>query len=170
MATIIKLPPDKWESYRTLRLEALREEPQAFCSSYKDMEQMPPEYWQGRLAEAARGINSWLLFAVDGEQLVGMIGASYEKPGLSTQIISLYVTKGSRRKGVGRALIKAILSEIEKSQNIHKVSLEVSQDQIAAIRLYRQLGFQVISSTEEQQGDGQIFVGYRMEKWLKQPE
>ncbi len=157
-------------SYRMLRLEALREEPQAFCSSYTDMEQLAPEYWQGRLADAARGKNCWLLFALDEEQPVGMIGASYKNLSPSAQIISLYVNKGSRCKGIGRALIKAILSEIYESRGIHKVSLGVNKDQQAAVSLYRQFGFQIISSTEEIQGDGQIHGGYLMEKWLKQPE
>lgn len=31
---IIKLPPERWNEYKTLRLRALQDDPQAFGSSY----------------------------------------------------------------------------------------------------------------------------------------
>ncbi len=167
---IIKLPLEKWQSYRNLRLEALTEEPQAFCSSYVDMARLPPEYWQGRLADAARGKNSWLMFAQDGEQLVGMIGAFYDKQDRCAQIVSLYVSKGARLRGVGEALLMNLLSEIGDKKAIRKIRLGVNQEQVAAIRLYHRFGFHVIGDQEEMHGDRQINHGFIMEKQVSQPE
>src|SRR5512144_2887178 len=90
---IILLPPEQWERYRKIRLESLLEEPQAFGSSYTTMAQQPPEYWQGRLADAALGEKSLLLFAQEGDRLVGMIGAFFgEEPDVA-EIVSVYTSR-----------------------------------------------------------------------------
>ena len=163
---IIQLSSKQWQRYREIRLESLREEPQAFGSSYVDMEQRPPAYWQGRLTEAARAEKSWLLFAQEGEQLIGMIGAFYDEMQETADIISVYVSKTERGKGVGKALMEGILSEIGKKKGIRKAALGVNQEQAAAVGLYRRFGFEVTDEREEIQGDGKKHRGYWMEKRL----
>ena len=94
--SIIKSGDVSWKDYRDVRLEALREDPQAFGSSYQDNVQKPDSYWQGRLAEAAEGKNSWLLFAKENDRLIGMIGAFQSDDDTkhnTATIISLFVTK-----------------------------------------------------------------------------
>jgi predicted GNAT family acetyltransferase len=115
---IIQLLPEQWRCYREIRLESLREEPQAFGSAYADMAQRPPAYWQGRLVDAARGEVSWLLFAQEGGRLVGMIGAFYDEIQETANIVSVYVSIGARGKGAGETLMEAILSEIGKKKGI----------------------------------------------------
>jgi ribosomal protein S18 acetylase RimI-like enzyme len=161
---IIKLPPDQWERYRNIRLEALREEPQAFGSSYAEMEQRSTAYWQGRLADAAQGETSWLLFAQEGERLIGMIGAFYDETQEAAHIISVYVSKAARGQGVGKALMESILSEIGKKEGIRNAVLGVNQEQTAAVALYRQFGFEVTGEMEEVQGDRKEHSGYVMKK------
>src|SRR5512138_3716001 len=102
---IIQLPPEQWERYRKIRLESLLEEPQAFGSSYTTMQQQPPEYWKGRLADAAQGKKSLLLFAQEGDRLVGMIGAFFgEEPDVG-EIVSVYASRAVRGRGVGKTLM-----------------------------------------------------------------
>ncbi len=163
---IIKLQPDDWQRYREIRLECLREEPQAFGSSYADMVQKPAEFWQGRLADAAQAEKSWLLFAQEGEQLIGIIGAFYEEESQAAHIISVYVRKSSRGRGLGKALMEGILSEVKKKQGIHTATLGVNQEQAAAVALYRGFGFQVTEELEEIQGDGRMHPGFLMQKEL----
>ena len=163
---IVRLSSKQWRRYREIRLESLREEPQAFGSSLMDTEKKPPAYWQGRLAEAARGENSVLLFAQDGERLIGMIGVFYDETQETAQIISVYVNKAERGKGVGNLLMQAILSEIGRKKGIRKAVLGVNQEQTAAVRLYLRFGFEVTGQREEVQGDGRKHCGYWMEKQL----
>ena len=163
---IIELSPEQWQRYREIRLEALREEPQAFGSAYTDMEQKSPEYWQGRLAEAAQGEKSWLLFAQEGERLIGMIGAFYDETQETARIIAVYVSKAERGVGVGKALMEGILFKISKKIGIRKIALGVNQEQTAAVKLYQRFGFVVTDEKEEMQGDGKKHLGYMMEKKL----
>ncbi len=166
---IIELPPEQWRRYREIRLESLREEQQAFGSSYADMEQRPETYWQERLADATHGEKSWLFFAQRGEQLIGMIGAFFDEVQEAAHIVSVYVTKKERGKGVGKVLMERILAEIGKNEGIHKAFLGVNQEQTAAVEMYRHFGFMVTSEVEEVQGDGKKHRGYLMEKRLQQP-
>ena len=72
---IVQLTADDWQAYKAIRLEALRNAPQAFGSTYADNMKHPDSFWRGRLEEAAAGERSWLLFARHEDQLVGLIGA-----------------------------------------------------------------------------------------------
>jgi ribosomal protein S18 acetylase RimI-like enzyme len=164
---IIQLLPEQWMRYREIRLESLSEEPQAFGTSYADMEQKPPAYWQGRLAEAELGVKSRMLFAQEGERLIGMIGAFYDETQETAIIISVYVSKVERSKGVGKVLMEGILSAIGKKEGIRRAALGVNQEQTAAVALYRRFGFEVTTEKEEVQGDGKKHHGYRMEKRLE---
>ncbi len=164
---IITLPPEEWQRYREIRLESLREEPQAFGSTYEDMEQKPDAYWQERLSAAILGEKSWLLFAREGERLVGMIGAFTDEPQETATIVSVYVSNGARGKGVGKALMEGILIEINQKESIRKAVLGVNQEQTAAVELYRRSGFVVSGEREEVQGDGKKHCGYWMEKPLR---
>ena len=163
---INQLPPEQWERYRKIRLESLLEEPQAFGSSYAIMAKQPPEYWQGRLADAVQGEKSLLLFAQEGDRLVGMIGAFLgEQPDVA-EIISVYANRAVRGRGVGKALMDGILAEIRKKKAIRKAVLGVNREQFAAVRLYQRYGFVTVEEKEEVREDGEVRRGYWMEKHL----
>lgn len=163
---IVRLHPEQWMRYREIRLEALSQEPQAFGTTYENMLQEPPEFWRDRLMEAARAEKSWLLFAQAGDRLIGIIGAVYDETIATADVISVFVQKAERGKGVGKALMAEILSEIGKIKGIRKAALGVNQEQQAAVRLYRSFGFEVVEEVDEVQGDGLNHPGYRMEKQL----
>ncbi len=163
---IIQISPDQWERYREIRLESLREEPQAFGSSYAEMAQRPPEYWQGRLADSAQGEKSLLLFAQEGERLVGMIGAFFGEAPDAAEIVSVYASKAVRGMGVGKALMEGVLAEIGKKEGIRKAVLGVNREQLAAVGLYLRYGFKIVEEKEEVREDGEVRRGYWMEKQM----
>lgn len=41
---VVTLQPSKWQEYKNLRLLALKEEPQAFGSTYEENAKRPDEY------------------------------------------------------------------------------------------------------------------------------
>ncbi len=163
---IVRLTPDEWPLYKQIRLEALKEEPQAFGSRYEDNLLRPNSFWRSRLEEAQVGEKSWLLFArVDG-RIAGIIGAYCEEENDVVDIISVYVAKSARGQGVGAALMEAILAEVAKKSLFRKARLMVNADQAAALGMYRRFGFQVVGEETNVLGDGKQHMEYVMEKVL----
>ncbi|OGO72785.1 MAG: hypothetical protein A2Z49_07565 [Chloroflexi bacterium RBG_19FT_COMBO_56_12] len=167
---IITLSPHEWQSYRQLRLESLQESPQAFGSPYKDQVAKPDSYWQSRLADAAKGEQSWLLFARAGGQLLGMIGAfrdEVDDPSAADQaaVISVYVTPTWRGRGISSLLMQTIL-DVLKENGIRLAHLGVNLDQAAALHLYQRFGFNIVSTVTHPMGDGIDHDEYLMEKLL----
>ena len=164
---ILKLPVEAWRDYKTLRLEALRHDPQAYSSRYDDQRGYPDSFWQSRLADAAQGEHTWLLFARSGESLVGLVGAFREEDDpLAAHVVSVYVSPEARGRGISRRLMQALLAELAQA-GIKKATLGVNTGQAAATHLYRGLGFTTVR-TERQQvmGDGKVYDEDFMEKWL----
>jgi ribosomal protein S18 acetylase RimI-like enzyme len=166
---IVKLTPDEWQLYKQHRLEALLVEPRAFGSCYAEVLQRADSYWQERLIEAQSGKKSWLLFAKENTQIIGMIGAFRVEESDVVEIVSVYVTKEKRRLGVANALMAAILNEVGKGKAIRKVVIGVNAGQTAAVSLYQHFGFQIVEEKIGVMGDGISYPSYIMEKELIVP-
>ena len=176
---IVTLPPEEWQPYKQLRLEALLQEPQSFSTRYEEMLQKPDTFWQGRLVDAQSGETSRLLFAREndasgllgrgllGRGLIGMIGAYCQEGSHTVDIISVYVTREKRRQGVAHALMTAILAEVEQQGRFSKALLSVTVGQDAAIALYQRFGFQIVGENTGVMGDGLTHTEYIMEKLLE---
>ncbi len=163
---IVTIAPDDWQQYRQIRLEALQAEPQAFTSPYEEAAQRPPSYWQERLSAARAGEKSRLLFAKENERIVGMIGSFSAGDSQVVDIISVYVTRDARRRGIASALMAAILQEAEQTGAYRKAVLTVNGAQTAAVSLYQQFGFQIVGELSGVLGNGNPFRGFVMEKEL----
>jgi ribosomal protein S18 acetylase RimI-like enzyme len=165
---VIKLEPSQWNEYKTLRLRALQEEPQAFGSSYAENVSKPDSYWVERLEDVQQGKN-WLVFAKEGEKLLGMMGGfrKNEDPQDTVNVIAVYVAKEARGKGVSKKLMKALLDEFEKIANITKVKLSVNKQQIPAVKLYEGFGFKVVGQENLRLGDGNYYDELLMEKIIE---
>ena len=105
--SIISLPPERWRDVKQLRLEALREEPAAFASSYQDELAFGDDVWRARLTSAAQRDGNMTFFAeVDGA-LIGMAGAGWpSKAKLRhvAEVYGVYVSADMRGKGTASRL------------------------------------------------------------------
>ncbi len=158
------------EDYKNLRLESLREEPQAFGSSYKDQKDLPNEDWQTWLDRYKEGKRNWMIFASNSQKLIGMMGAyqtDLDFENKEANIIAVYVTKQSRGKGVSKILMKGLLDKLTNKTSIQKIKLSVNIDQIAAIKLYESFGFKVVEKDTVVLGDGKAHDEYLMQKNIK---
>ncbi len=164
---ILSLPIESWKEYRDLRKRALKEDPGAFSSSYGVAKDQPEEYWQGRLREALEGKKSWLLFARDGGRLCGMIGAFFREDSPERAIIvSVYVPKEERGRGVGARLMQRMLEILTATGRFHTARLGVNVTQEAALRLYIRYGFKEIGREPSTTGDGHTVEQIEMERPL----
>lgn len=80
---------------------------------------------------------TWLILGPDGP--CGSV-QSILKKGKTLAIQNVGVIPQERRKGLAKALLLKLISSLER-YNINKITLEVTAQNIAAIQLYRGLGF-----------------------------
>jgi len=95
-----------------------------------------------QIAKLLKGYNSVSLIAKEDGEIIGfVIGLLYfEGKGLTGHILTLNVSPDYRRKGVGVKLLEAI-EKIFRDRGVTKCCLEVREDNVAALNLYRKLGY-----------------------------
>jgi ribosomal protein S18 acetylase RimI-like enzyme len=123
--------------YRTIRLEALEREPQAFGSSYALELPRPLGHFAERLSSAA------VFAAYAGPQIIGMAGFKRHSSARDQHkafLWGLYVQRSWRRQGAARALVTALLAAA--AQEVEQLTLAVVADNTGAVALYRTLGFE----------------------------
>lgn len=133
---IRQLTPSDAASFRELRLEGLRLNPEAFGSTYDFEKDQPLERYAGWLT------NSTVFGAFQNSHLIGtasftqLSGLKDSHKGL---LRAMYVRPAARRSGAGRQLVQAII-ELSR-QKVEQVQLSVVSTNQPAIRLYQTLGF-----------------------------
>jgi ribosomal protein S18 acetylase RimI-like enzyme len=124
------------ESFRELRLEGLRLNPEAFGSTYEFEKDQPVTRYTGWLT------NSTVFGAFQNSHLIGtasftqLSGLKDSHKGL---LRAMYVRPTHRRSGAGRQLVQAVIETAR--QKVEQVQLSVVSDNQPAIRLYQTLGF-----------------------------
>ncbi len=103
--TVRALTEGDWEAYRSARLEALIESPEAFVATVEAEQAFPEERWRDRMNRSVR-----LLAEVDGEKVgiasVGQVSAENEDPTVG-ELFGLWVAPSARGTGVATALVRA---------------------------------------------------------------
>jgi ribosomal protein S18 acetylase RimI-like enzyme len=131
------LAPADAQSYRTLRLRALREHPDAFTSSWADDREHPLEATAARLAAH----DFWGAF--QGAELYGFVGLEREpraKNRHKATVVGMYVAPEVAGLGVGRALLAALIAHAREAR-LGSLVLTVTEGNAHAQRLYRAAGF-----------------------------
>jgi ribosomal protein S18 acetylase RimI-like enzyme len=124
------------ESFRELRLQGLRLNPEAFGSTFEDEQSAPPEKYSGWLT------NSAVFGAYQNSQLVGtasftqLSGLKDSHKGL---LRAMYVRPTARRSGAGRQLVQTIIDHARPI--VEQLQLTVVSTNEPALRLYQSFGF-----------------------------
>jgi ribosomal protein S18 acetylase RimI-like enzyme len=134
---------DDWQAMRDIRLDALRDAPYAFASTYAREAAFPEETWR----ERARSGNSIVAYLPEsGQQPMGLVASIQEVPGV-LELVSMWVRPQARGRQVGSALAEAIVERARRGQQA-QVHLWVTESNKPALRLYERCGF---SPTGERQ-------------------
>lgn len=136
------LTPIDAAAFQALRLQGLVECPSAFASSVEEERDTPLATVAGRLEPKD---DRALFGAFDAQALVGVVGLQREgmrKLAHKAFVWGMYVAPQARRAGLGRELVAAALAFASNRLGVRQVSLGVNANNVAAIALYRSMGFE----------------------------
>jgi RimJ/RimL family protein N-acetyltransferase len=138
---ILPSQPRDWTAYRTMRLEALRNHPTAFGSSYEDNLLHEDGHWQQRVT--TQDEREALYFAWHEGRLIGMTGIYRDlgrKQLHAAEVWGVYVKPEWRGLHIAEALIEACLDWARKKKVVI-ARLGVAVDNLPALRCYERCGF-----------------------------
>jgi len=101
-----------------------------------------------------------VLVAADDDEVVGFssYGPFRAWPAYKYSVEhSVYVGAAMRRRGVGAALVQAIVAEATRAE-MHRIVTGITGDNDASIRLHMRFGFKEVGRLSE--------VGYKFGRWL----
>jgi ribosomal protein S18 acetylase RimI-like enzyme len=133
---IRRLGPADAAIYRDIRLEALRQSPEAFGSTFETERCKPLAFFEGRIS------TSGVFGAFDHAALVGVAGLLIRegaKESHKGMLWGMYVRSSARKAGVGRRLVEAVI-EFARTR-VELVHLTVVSENETARRLYARMGF-----------------------------
>jgi ribosomal protein S18 acetylase RimI-like enzyme len=133
---IRRLTPADAASFRNIRLEGLRFNPEAFGSTFEAESAQPVSFFAERLGSSAS------FGPFHGSELVGVAGlliSEAKKEAHKGLLVGMYVRTGARKAGIGRQLVETIV-EFARDR-VELIQLSVVSDNEVARRLYERLGF-----------------------------
>jgi ribosomal protein S18 acetylase RimI-like enzyme len=138
-----KLGPADAAAFQALRLQALREDPVAFASSYEEELETPLATVAERLVAVE---DRAIIGAFDGTQLVGLAAWHREEMRKLQHkgfVWGVYVAHAYRGRGLARRLLEAVIALARRADGILLLNLTAYADNRPAIALYESLGFAV---------------------------
>jgi GNAT superfamily N-acetyltransferase len=135
-AGIRRLRPDDAASFRAIRLEAVKVDPEALGSTFELEDRLDVAWFARRLED------SHVMGAFQDGKLVGTAGFSIQqgqKNAHKGRLWGMYVRSSSRKLGVGRLLLCAVLDVARES--VELIQLSVVTERRPARRLYDSAGF-----------------------------
>ncbi|MEJ6850381.1 GNAT family N-acetyltransferase [Sinorhizobium fredii] len=135
-AVIRRLSVEDVDVFRRIRLEALSYEPLSFASVFDDWVHLSDREWRQHLDQA-------VFVAFLSGQPVGMMGLRFaraRKMAHRATLVSVYVRKGERGRGIAADLLHEI-AEHARDHGVLQLELAVNAENSAAIRFYQQQGF-----------------------------
>ncbi len=128
-----------WQAWRDIRLQALRDAPDAFASTFAEQNTLGEDHWRQRVASDGLFL-AWIP-EVSAAEPAGMAGGYQAAPG-TVELISMFVRPQARGRSVGEALIDAVIGwALERDAT--SVHLWVTETNKHARLLYERCGFSV---------------------------
>jgi ribosomal protein S18 acetylase RimI-like enzyme len=139
---IRKLTDEDGEALWDLRLRALKDNPEAFASTYEETLRNGIEKFIQRMHPKE---DAFYLGAFD-PTLVGVVyfrRDEYRKSHHKGHVLGMYVQLESRGLGVGKALLQEVITQSHRLPGLEQLHLMVVTTNEAARALYRSMGFEV---------------------------
>lgn len=104
-------------------------------------------FWNEKILEdELKNENSYYIVAKMNEEVIGFAGIKSVID--EADIMNIVTKKDSRGYGIGSILFKHLI-DYAKNNGIKKLSLEVNENNLVAIHLYKKFGFEQIAKREK---------------------
>jgi len=137
-----KLLPTDSKQYREVRLDALKNFPENFGSSYEEESAIPKLAFEINVEQGAN--DKFIVGAFDSETLIGICGFAQEsriKIKHRGLIIQMYIKPQYQGQKLGLQLLQTTIDEAFKIPDIQQLVLGVITTNEGAKKLYEQAGF-----------------------------
>lgn len=124
----------EWQTYRTVRLAALRSDPSAFGSTAAEAGRLNEAEWRRRMRQRTTFVAS------SGSDPIGMVSVRRSDRAGAAELISMWVDPAWRGRSVGDRLVEAVISWAAEHGHT-AVRLWVADGNERAERLYTRNGF-----------------------------
>ncbi|MFB6720013.1 GNAT family N-acetyltransferase [Kribbella sp. NPDC056345] len=133
--SVFRLEADDWLTARELRLQALRDSPDAFLGGMTAEGEYDEKHWRGELE-----LNVWFVARLDSEPvgLAKLNRSPEEDDGMHLE--AMWVAPAARLRGVGEVLVAAVESTAT-ALGAQLLRLWVFAEIQSAHTFYRQLGY-----------------------------
>ena len=138
--------PEEWQSYRSFRLQALADSPNAFATTLEQARAWSDQDWKRRFSSPSAEREFPMVAEACG-QFIGMAWVQVDPTKRSAHLFQMWVAPAHRARGVGRKLVAAAI-EWAKSQGAREIVLGVTSGDSPARRLYESAGFKTVGSLE----------------------
>lgn len=165
------IAPNRWEDYRDLWLEALKETPESFAADYNEQRQVSDHVWKRRLESVLLEKEAVMVFAKLNTKIIGMIGAYFDENPKFKHIATVwgaYVKPDYRNQGIATRMANILFEKISDNPDIKKIKTYSITNGHLAVNVYKNFGFDIIGISKEELliGD-RYFDVYIMEKRLR---
>jgi len=127
-----------WKLVRAIRLRALTESPDAFSSTLAAELDLSDRDWRIR-CDNESAVN--YLANDSNNEIVGIaVGAPYVELHRTAGLFGMWIAPTARQHGIGAALVNAVVAWV-RTENFHRIVLDVGSSNEAALRLYESCGF-----------------------------
>lgn len=146
MPAIRRLSQGEAEVYRHIRLESLRESPEAFATTYDSALNRNEESWRAQANSGAQGDDRAIIIVLDDDRAIGL-AALYRDTGDSTtgDLLQMWIAP-SHRGGPTAAALLDHLFRWASERGFVSIRAEVTPGNLRALRFYEKHGFRPISS------------------------
>ena len=139
--TVRRLGVHEVDLHRDLRLSALRDAPESFGETLAEVVARPESYWEELTRSVTPPGPHAMFLACEGDRVVGSAyGLVDQERGQAARVGGMWVEPSVRRRGAGRALLRAIFGWA-RERRFNRLALWAPAHSAAALALYRQAGF-----------------------------
>jgi ribosomal protein S18 acetylase RimI-like enzyme len=149
------------DAFKVIRLNALKNNPEAFGSSYEEEVEFSDERFLKRLENE----NARTFGVFEEKKLVGLCTLMFQprkKMNHRADIYSMYVEPHMRQKGIGRLLVTKAIEMARATNTVEQIYLTVVSTNESAKGLYQSLGFKTFGIEERAMKYEEVYYDHEL--------